>query len=249
MRALLSDQWLTRAWQATLFMDKKRALDRPWSTEVMHVSTTGAVCAYMETTDDADILVFRTTMTVDDILHDFDMRQVTFIQPTNGERPARVHRGIMRKYMSLRDQIHEHIVRHAPRSLLITGHSLGAGLACMAAVDLHAHFEDLDIHIVTFGAPRIGNRAFASQLDTAARSYVRVRDPFDVIPDMPGALFGFTHGDNDEISSLFSMMTRVINSFILFITNPLTHHFHHAEQYYDSSMSAQRAIVHVRARS
>ena len=242
------DPWVARAWAASDWVDGHEAMCDGSRMTDLRASGTGAAAAYITppparddgvapTQSHFDTVAFRTTLTFVDVLHDFDLRQVKFIGA------ARVHRGIYRKYMSLRDKLHALVQLHAPRTLLLTGHSLGGALAALAAVDLHAHYEDVELHVVTFGAPRVGNAAFTTQLASATRSYVRVRDPHDLIPDMPGALLGFTHGDSDEVNTVYDILSRLMHTIVSFISLPNTHHFHHQHEYYRDSMRARRAQI------
>jgi len=48
------------------------------------------------------------------------------------------------------------------------GHSLGGALASLAAFDIRRHcpcLKPMDVSCYTFGAPRVGNHAFARQYD------------------------------------------------------------------------------------
>lgn len=45
------------------------------------------------------------------------------------------------------------------------GHSLGGALATLAAFDIAKELRLTDISVVTFGAPRTGNRAFAREYE------------------------------------------------------------------------------------
>jgi hypothetical protein len=74
-------------------------------------------------------------------------------------------------------------------NLIITGISLGGGLACVGFVDiLHAQLFS-NVRVVTFGAPRVGNRAWAEWFDKNAnlkRYYIR-EDPIAFLPrSIPG---------------------------------------------------------------
>ncbi len=67
--------------------------------------------------------------------------------------------------------------------LVLTGHSLGGALATLAAMQLHRRKPRL----ITFGAPRVGNPAFAerfAQLIPPGRA-LRVGNYWDPIPDLP----------------------------------------------------------------
>jgi len=51
------------------------------------------------------------------------------------------------------------------QAIIITGHSLGAAIATLAAPDIHRFLEENQlphriIAIHTFGSPRVGNKAF-----------------------------------------------------------------------------------------
>lgn len=54
--------------------------------------------------------------------------------------------------------------------MLLAGHSLGGALATLAAYDLKGVARKLnlevEISVYTFGAPRVGNHAFAEDFDT-----------------------------------------------------------------------------------
>jgi len=253
-----SDPWVHRAWVMTRWMDNGRPLTDGSQPTLLSDASTGAVAAYVLppptslvvgaarpiATSDADlqeahVIVFRTTLTLQDTLHDLDLRLTPFIGK------ARVHRGIYRKYLSLRDQLHDAVVQHAPRRLLLTGHSLGGALATMAAADLNAHFQDVTLDVVTFGAPRTGNKEFAALLQSSVNLYVRVSDPVDLVTDLPGVLLGFSHGETDERDSVFSIVSRVGKLLVSMLSTPQRFHFFHVENYYDDSMRSRRAIVHV----
>jgi putative lipase involved disintegration of autophagic bodies len=70
------------------------------------------------------------------------------------------------------------------RRLVITGISLGGALACLSFVDIQATGEFDNIEVVTYGAPRVGNRKWARWFDTltdSTRIYIR-RDPIAFLP-------------------------------------------------------------------
>lgn len=68
--------------------------------------------------------------------------------------------------------------------LIITGISLGGALTCLSYVDI-AHsgiFENIEL--VTFGAPRVGNKKWAAWFDsqTPSTRYFIKNDPIAVLP-------------------------------------------------------------------
>ena len=103
------------------------------------------------------------------------------------------------------------VERFPGRPLYVVGHSLGAALATVAAVDIRArleaeerrrrksdggggeNFRPLDVRLVTFGSPRVGNEAFASFVRQATRLSVRLTHNRDIVPSVPPTWVGFHH--------------------------------------------------------
>lgn len=103
---------------------------------------------------------------------------------------GRVHRGFWRAYEPIRERLAALV---APRdaTLLITGHSLGAALATLAAADL------TPAKLVTFGSPRVGDAAFAARLaGLVIRRYVGC---CDVVTRVPPEQF-----DESHLATLFA---------------------------------------------
>ena len=68
--------------------------------------------------------------------------------------------------------------------LIITGISLGGGLSCLSYVDIAQSGIFKNIEVVTFGAPRVGNKAWAAWFDTitpSSRYYIKA-DPIAFLP-------------------------------------------------------------------
>ena len=80
------------------------------------------------------------------------------------------------------------LYRYTP--LYLTGHSLGGALAMIAAQDLTENFDlPQPVQVYTFGSPRIGNVAYASNYDQKIPATFRVVVDGDIIPGMP-KMFG-----------------------------------------------------------
>ena len=85
--------------------------------------------------------------------------------------------------------------------VLITGHSLGAALAVLCAMDLHyAHGLPMAT-LYTFGKPRVGNVAFAKWYDTSPFVSWRVTHWRDPVPHLPMQSLGFQH---DALESFYT---------------------------------------------
>ncbi|KAJ6797671.1 phospholipase A1-Igamma1, chloroplastic [Iris pallida] len=75
-------------------------------------------------------------------------------------------------------------------SLTVTGHSLGGALALLTAFEAASTIPDLPVSVISFGAPRVGNGAFAEKLIKQLQvKTLRVVVKQDVVPKLPGILF------------------------------------------------------------
>jgi triacylglycerol lipase len=73
-----------------------------------------------------------------------------------------------------------------PGNLYVTGHSLGAAMATIAA----SRIQDRVTALVTFGSPRVGNKEF---VDSVFVEHYRVQNNCDDVTKVPFMLMGFTH--------------------------------------------------------
>ena len=73
-----------------------------------------------------------------------------------------------------------------PGNVYVTGHSLGAAMATIAA----SRIQDRVTALVTFGSPRVGNAEFVKSL---AVEHYRVQNNCDDVTKVPFKLMGFAH--------------------------------------------------------
>lgn len=71
-------------------------------------------------------------------------------------------------------------------NLYVTGHSLGAAMATIAA----SRIQQKVIALITFGSPRVGTSAFVNNLQV---SHYRVQNNCDDVTKVPFKLMGFRH--------------------------------------------------------
>jgi len=88
--------------------------------------------------------------------------------------------------------------RHKDAKWLITGISLGAGLAAIGAYDISQYFKEEgfkvpEIMVYTFGEPRIGNEILAETINSELNIY-RVVFEKDPVPHMPPRKSFFWNG-------------------------------------------------------
>ncbi|MBA0736370.1 hypothetical protein Gogos_009932, partial [Gossypium gossypioides] len=94
---------------------------------------------------------------------------------------------------SLQSMVREEIRRvleaygDEPLSLTITGHSLGAALATLAAYDINSNFGNAPpVTVISFGGPRVGNQSFRCQLEKRGTKILRIVNSDDLITKVPG---------------------------------------------------------------
>lgn len=73
-----------------------------------------------------------------------------------------------------------------PGNVYVTGHSLGAAMATIAA----SRIQDRVTALITFGSPRVGNQEFVNSLTV---THYRVQNNCDDVTKVPFRLMGFVH--------------------------------------------------------
>ena len=83
---------------------------------------------------------------------------------------------------------------HPNFSVVVTGHSKGAGEATIAAADL-ASAGISGVRLITFGSPRVGNAEFIEFLSRRVPQHYRVTHHTDSVPSVPTLRQGYRHMD------------------------------------------------------
>lgn len=113
-----------------------------------------------------------------DIMTDLDVIQERW------DGPGGVHGGFKKAFYSVYPQIRQALDHVSPTSIWVTGHSLGGGLAALAAETLHR--EDYPVRAMyTIGSARPGNPRFALRFPVPAYRFVHGRDIITLLsPDI-----------------------------------------------------------------
>jgi hypothetical protein len=101
------------------------------------------------------------------------------------EKGGMVHDGFARAFRGIRGQIEQWLTNQACPTLILTGHSLGAALATLAASVWNP------AQLVTFGSPRVGNADFASTVTGCSVS--RFVNCCDVVTHLAPESEWYTH--------------------------------------------------------
>ena len=99
-----------------------------------------------------------------------------------------VHRGFRNEVDKIwNDILKHHVERIGNRKLYITGHSLGAAMATIAASRLRPEC------LYTYGSPRVGTRSFVKALNATNLTHYRHVNNNDIVCKVPFALLGYKH--------------------------------------------------------
>ncbi len=108
----------------------------------------------------------------------------------------KVHCGFLNGYKDkqIRDVIHKIISEHKYIfNIFVTGHSYGAALSVLCALDIKYNFPDINVVATLFGCPKVGNKHFVNSYNKRVVKTYRVEDPNDPITKLPFGFLGFRH--------------------------------------------------------
>ena len=131
---------------------------------------------------------FRGTSDVEEWVADIDAVPGDYL-PIGGF--GQVHVGFQDVYELVRPNIAANLAAAAAGcdQILITGHSLGAALAVLAAPDIFRNMppNKIEPRLITFAGPRVGLNDFASKFNAAIESCFRIVNFLDIVPYLPPA--------------------------------------------------------------
>lgn len=180
----------------------------PYGSTVLNTfnSTTTDTKAILFKDDSAEqiILAFRGSATPRNLDQDFQFG-LTPLNLTGTSCPScNVHSGFQYAYASVQDDISSAVktamASNPDSTLVLTGHSLGGGLAALAASSLEGQGEMPIVY--SFGEPRNGDAAWAKYMTEKVPNYFRVTHYNDGVPLIPPVLLGFQHHGTELWQSL-----------------------------------------------
>jgi predicted lipase len=136
-----------------------------------------------------NIIVFRGTQTSIEWFNNFTALQEDYTDPLSGKYFGKIHKGFMKNYLRIIDPLPREIAKTLDPKIpcYITGHSLGASLAILAALDISINVPQLknQIQLYTYASPRVGDPTFARLHSTQVPNSYRVANLADAITFIP----------------------------------------------------------------
>ncbi|MEM7031368.1 MAG: lipase family protein [Chloroflexota bacterium] len=117
------------------------------------------------------------------------IKQVYPYQESNNKK-VKVHYGFIQAYQSVREAVLDRVKKAPNQRIVCTGHSLGAALACLCALDVQYNTHK-SVRCFTYGCPKVGNSAFADSYNKRVPKTYRFVTQGDLVPKLPP--FGYHH--------------------------------------------------------
>ena len=151
-------------------------------------------------------VVFRGSSSPLNWIYDLELQQVPY--DTYDCYECMVHKGFYHSAINVEKQVLLHVhslkVRHPSYKIIVTGHSYGAAVSQLIAMELIKKWSDVQIY--NFGQPRIGNTIYASLVNQLLTVNWRFVHDKDIVPHLPpGTFVDYMHScqeifeDNDGL--------------------------------------------------
>lgn len=200
--------------------------------------------AFVATAGQTIYVVFRGTKTISEWIDDAEFSQVAYDYVSSGGRSET-------GFTAIYETVHEAIVdtvgalaaQGGYTTLYVTGHSLGAALATLAAPELEAR-TTLQPRLYNFASPRVGNPAFAGRYNELVPTSWRVANTNDVAPTLPPTSVLLYRDGHYQLVFYDHVDTDVAITFGNPVTSPLDVHdieYNHAACNYYATLCQQTA--------
>ncbi len=167
------------------------------------------ICDSTDNSDTQIIFACRGTESLSDVATDISVWKEPFQDliycnsvDTTIYKNIKVHSGFLDQYNTIKYSIMATLYSHiwngtktAPKAIF-AAHSLGAGLATMAAACIKAQFGNkIQTECYLFGSPRVGNKDFMRYFDDNVDVCIRYVNGADIITRIPKLLFYHVKGE------------------------------------------------------
>ena len=129
-------------------------------------------------------LVFRGTNSVSDWAQDIEVHQTEY-EYVSGY--GKVHNGFYELYQSLREDCLKAFAEAGgnPKTLWVTGHSLGCGISTLAVPDIANTLSFASLFHYNFASPRVGSPEFVGKYNENGILTFRVVNTCDLVTNVP----------------------------------------------------------------
>lgn len=139
--------------------------------------------------DEDSILVFRGTQRTAEWIGNIYAVQQDYVNPNTGESLGRMHTGFRRIANSIVNPLAVNAVKqiNPNKPCYVSGHSLGAALATVLALDIALAVPELQpkLQVYVYASPRVGNPDFVRSYGKILPNTFRITNLADPIPTMP----------------------------------------------------------------
>ena len=137
-------------------------------------------------------LAFRGSSNIQNWL---DNIQFSRICPYESSPDVCVETGFYKVFEYMKEDIMKELIllseKYDIQNVVCTGHSLGAAVATLFAYHIQEEYNEiLEVSLITFGSPRIGNKVF---VDQGPRHGLRITHANDIVVHTPQLILGYEH--------------------------------------------------------
>lgn len=135
-------------------------------------------------------VVFRGSSSPLNWIYDLELHQVPYNNYPNCE-DCMVHKGFYHSALNVEKEVLFHVhslkLKYPFYKIVVTGHSYGAAVSQLIAMELIKKWRDVEIY--NFGQPRVGNTPYASFVNQLLQVNWRFVHDKDIVPHLPPATF------------------------------------------------------------
>jgi len=137
------------------------------------------------------IVTFRGTSTVGDAADDARAYLINF-----HDFGCKIHKGFNDQFKDSIDPLTLHLRElKRDRDIYFIGHSLGGALATVASLYFTKKYSFINIHVHTYGSPRVGDYNFAKLFNASVKSSKRYVNQNDIVTYAPWFFFVHVGGE------------------------------------------------------
>lgn len=164
-------------------------------------------------------ICFKGTSTNSDVCINMD-----FLLKDYKNKNILIHEGFLNNYLSLKSilitKINYICSKNNIKEICFNGHSSGGVIANLASYDLSLLYKDKLIKCITFGSPKIGNKAFIEEYNKRVNISLRIVNKYDIIQYLPPIPLIYNHNHEaielDNYKNQYSITKIIMNIYDYF---------------------------------